>query len=164
DISKDIASAGLSQDISLMSKTSIFPEPYAVNHVAFIGHECLRKALDRLEGKVWGRCLTPQPIVMVHDQIAFALPLSVHGFGGPADHLVPSEDICPLLVPHHVSAEAFAVEIIERTLQIARDRRRGPVRRAHEELILEMHGLDPGRGIAALREGAKLPGERRKTA
>jgi hypothetical protein len=38
------------------------------------------------------------------------------------------------------------------------------LRRAHEELVFEVHGLDPVRGIAALRVGAKLPGERRKTA
>jgi hypothetical protein len=37
----------------------MFSVPYEVSDVAFIGHERLRKALDRLEGKVWGRGLTP---------------------------------------------------------------------------------------------------------
>ena len=98
----------LSQDISFKLGNLNFPDALRGNNVSLIGHERLRKALDGLEGKVRGRSLTPKPIVVVHDQIAFALPLSGHGLDGAADHLVSSKEICPLFVPHHVDAEAQA--------------------------------------------------------
>src|SRR6185312_11804109 len=84
----------------LSSETSVFPGPYAVNYVALVGHERVRKAPDRLEDKVWGRCLTPKPIIVVHDQIAFALPLSGHGLDGAADQFVFFEEICALCSFH----------------------------------------------------------------